>query len=56
MEPYVMNATGDLLRLQAGDYEGLRKINGKSQPSICREYADSLAEGLARHYTKSRGK
>ena len=56
MEPYVMNSTTDYPRLQAGDYEGLRKINGKNQPSIFREYADSLAEALARHYANARGK
>jgi N-acetylmuramoyl-L-alanine amidase len=52
MEPYVMNSTIDLPRLQAGDYEGTRKINGKQQISIFREYADALAEGLASHYAK----
>ena len=51
-----MNSTTDYPRLQAGDYEGLRKINGKNQPSIFREYADSLAEALARHYANARGK
>jgi N-acetylmuramoyl-L-alanine amidase len=54
MEPYVMNSTIDLPRLQAGDYEGLREINGKPRPSIFREYADALAEGLARHYAEQR--
>ena len=56
MEPYVMNSTLDHPRIQAGDYEGLRKIQGKSQPSIFREYADALAEGLARYYRNARGK
>ena len=56
MEPYVMNSTADCPRLQAGDYEGLRKINGKSQASIFREYADSLAAALASHYAMARGK
>ena len=32
MEPYVMNSTIDHPRLQAGDYDGLREINGKPQP------------------------
>lgn len=54
MEPYVMNSTIDYPRIQAGDYEGLREINGKMLPSIFREYADSLAEGLRRHYSGSR--
>ena len=56
MEPYVMNSTADYPRLQAGDYEGLRKINGRPEPSIFREYADSLAEALSRYYAKARGK
>ena len=54
MEPYVMNSTIDYPRFQAGDYEGLREIGGKSQPSIFREYADAVAEGLQNHYTHSR--
>jgi hypothetical protein len=52
MEPYVMNSTIDLPRLQAGDYEGVRKINGKQRRSIFREYADALADALASHYKK----
>jgi N-acetylmuramoyl-L-alanine amidase len=54
MEPFVMNSTLDHPRLQAGDYAGRRKINGKSQPSIFREYADALATGLAQHYANAR--
>ncbi|MDP3850912.1 MAG: N-acetylmuramoyl-L-alanine amidase [Luteolibacter sp.] len=54
MEPYVMNSTIDLPRLQAGDYDGLREINGAPRPSIFREYADALTEGLARHHTALR--
>lgn len=54
MEPYVMNSTIDLPRLQAGDYEGLRDINGIPRQSIFREYAEALSEGLARHYTLHR--
>lgn len=54
MEPYVMNSTIDLPRLQAGDYEGEREINGTQRQSIFREYADALAEGLSRHYSTPR--
>jgi len=54
MEPYVMNSTIDYPRIQAGDYEGLREIGGKSQPSIFHEYADSVAAGLAQHYSQAR--
>jgi N-acetylmuramoyl-L-alanine amidase len=54
MEPYVMNSTIDYVRIQAGDYEGLREINGKNQASIFREYADAVAEGLKKHYSLAR--
>jgi N-acetylmuramoyl-L-alanine amidase len=54
MEPYVMNSVIDLPRLQAGDYDGLREINGVPQPSIFREYADAMAQGLDRHYAARR--
>jgi N-acetylmuramoyl-L-alanine amidase len=52
MEPYVMNSTLDYARIQAGDYEGLREINGQQLPSIFREYAGALAKGLAKHYSR----
>lgn len=54
MEPYVMNSTIDYPRIQAGDYDGLREVSGKIQPSIFREYADALADALATHYRLTR--
>jgi N-acetylmuramoyl-L-alanine amidase len=54
MEPYVMNSTIDYARIQAGDYEGLREIDGKIQPSIFQEYADALTKGLKNHYSRTR--
>ena len=54
MEPYVMNSTIDYARIQAGDYEGLREINGKNQVSIFREYSEAVAEGLKKYYSQSR--
>ena len=51
MEPYVMNSTTDYARIQAGDFEGLHEVSGKLQPSIFREYADAIAEGLKKHYS-----
>lgn len=56
MEPYVMNSVTDHPRMIAGDYEGLREISGKPQPSLFREYADAMAEGLAKHYAEKRSK
>jgi N-acetylmuramoyl-L-alanine amidase len=54
MEPYVMNSTTDYARIQAGDYQGLREINGKMRPSIFHEYAEAVAEGLKKYYALSR--
>lgn len=54
MEPYVMNSITDHARIQAGDYDGLREIAGTMRPSIFREYADAVADGLKRHYSSSR--
>ncbi len=54
LEPYVMNSTLDYPRIQAGDYEGIRTVDGKEQPSIFREYADAVADGLADYYRENR--
>ena len=54
-EPYVMNSKDVFARIQAGDYEGMRNINGVEQKSIFREYADSVADGLVEYYSKARG-
>ncbi len=53
-EPYVMNGKETFARIQAGDYEGAREINGGQRKSIFREYADSVAEGLAEYYRQNR--
>src|SRR4029077_3604849 len=45
--PYVMNSRDAFARIQAGDYEGTRDIDGTPRKSIFREYADSVADGLA---------
>lgn len=53
-EPYFMNQPETLARLLAGDYDGERLVAGKPRPSIFREYARCVAEGLVAAY--SRGK
>jgi hypothetical protein len=53
-EPYVMNSKDVFARIQAGDYEGMRPINGVERKSIFREYADSVVEGLIEYYSKAR--
>jgi hypothetical protein len=55
-EPYVMNSKDVFARIQAGDYEGTRNINGVERKSIFREYADCVADGLVEYYSKMRGK
>jgi hypothetical protein len=53
-EPYVMNNNEVYARIQAGDYEGTRPINGVERPSIYREYADSVVKGLVEYYRGAR--
>jgi len=53
-EPYVMNSKDVFARIQAGDYEGTRSVNGIERKSIFREYADSVADGLVDYYSKAR--
>lgn len=54
LEPYVMNSLDGFARIQAGDYEGMRNFNGIERKSIFREYADSVADGLAEYYSNAR--
>ena len=54
-EPYVMNSRDGFARIQAGDYEGTRNINGVARKSIFREYADSVTDGMKEYYSKTRG-
>lgn len=54
MEPYVMNSVVDYARIQEGDYDGLREVAGEMRPSIFKEYADALTEGLRLHYSSHR--
>jgi N-acetylmuramoyl-L-alanine amidase len=53
-EPYVMNSKDVFARIQAGDYEKTRNVNGVERKSIFREYADSMADGLVDYYSKTR--
>jgi N-acetylmuramoyl-L-alanine amidase len=47
--PY-MNDRATFARMQAGDYEGERLIQGRSVRSIHREFADFIAQGVISHY------
>jgi hypothetical protein len=53
-EPYVMNSIDAFARIQAGDYEGTRVVNGIDRPSIYREYADGVVDGLVEYYKTAR--
>jgi hypothetical protein len=55
-EPYVMNSKDVFTRIQAGDYDRRRNVNGVERKSIFREYADSVADGLVEYYSKARGR
>ena len=54
LEPYVMNSREVFARVKAGDYEGKRTIGGQTQPSIYREYVDSVVAGLLAYFKKNR--
>lgn len=47
--PY-MNDVNVHARLQAGDYEGEKLVDGKSVRSLYREYAESVSEGIITYY------
>jgi hypothetical protein len=51
-EPYVMNSREVFQRVQAGDYEGKKKVAGAIRPSIYREYADAITAGLVNYYSQ----
>ena len=50
-EPYVMNSSEVFRRVQAGDYEGKKKVAGALRKSIYREYADAIVAGLVNYYS-----
>ncbi|MEI6351959.1 MAG: hypothetical protein WCP06_12735 [Verrucomicrobiota bacterium] len=49
-EPYVMNSKAVFDRVQMGDYEGTKLVDGVPRKSIYREYADAVAEGVASYF------
>jgi hypothetical protein len=51
-EPYVMNSHAVFDRVQMGDYEGTKTINGVPRKSIYREYADAVAQGVAAYFAE----
>jgi N-acetylmuramoyl-L-alanine amidase len=51
LEPYVMNSRSVHARIQAGDYAGVRTIDGAKRKSIYREYADAVVAGLVNYYS-----
>lgn len=54
IEPYVMNSQLVFDRVQAGDYEGEKEIDGAMRKSIYREYADAVCDGLVAYFSEVR--
>lgn len=54
LEPYVMNSEEVHARIQLGDYNGLKEVEGIPHPSIFKEYAESVTKGLADYYRSQR--
>jgi hypothetical protein len=53
-EPYVMNNREVFTRIQAGDFDGTRLIDGIERPSIYREYVEGVVQGLVDYYRSAR--
>jgi len=53
-EPFCMNHRETHARVQEGEYEGLREINGVYRKNIYQEYADGVTAGLVRYYRQQR--
>ena len=53
-EPYCMNHKEVYDRVQEGEYEGLREINGIYRKNIYQEYADGVTAGLVNYFRKNR--
>lgn len=53
-EPFCMNHRETHFRVQEGDYDGLREINGIYRKNIYQEYADGVTSGLVRYYRQRR--
>ena len=51
-----MNSHDVFARIQAGDYDGMRNVNGTERKSIFREYSDSVLDGLIQYYRAARNK
>jgi len=49
LEPYVANSKEVFARILAGDYEGTKKVAGKSRVSLVEEYVDATVAGLVVH-------
>ena len=49
-----MNSRDAFTRIQAGDYEGNRAVNGTERKSIFRDYVDGVVNGLSDYYRRQR--
>jgi N-acetylmuramoyl-L-alanine amidase len=54
IEPYVMNSQEFFVRVQAGEYEGLRDFSGVMRQNIFEEYAQGVVDGIAAYFRATR--
>ncbi|MCZ6675336.1 MAG: N-acetylmuramoyl-L-alanine amidase [Verrucomicrobia bacterium] len=52
LEIYCTNSKEAYQRIQMGDYEGLKEVNGSMRPSLFAEYADGIVQGLVDYYSR----
>lgn len=49
-EPWVMNNREVYNRIQLGNYEGVKEVDGEKRQSIMNEYANAVADGIKRYF------
>ena len=52
LEAYCTNSVSTYNRVQIGDYEGLREIEGEMRLSLFNEYVEGVVEGLVDYYRR----
>jgi N-acetylmuramoyl-L-alanine amidase len=51
-EAYCSNSRETYQRIQLGDFQGLREVNGSMRPSLYAEYVKGIVEGLVDYYSQ----
>jgi len=50
LEPYIANSRVEYERIQMGNYDGFKKLNGVSRLSLVQEYVKAVMEGIEEYF------